>query len=698
MENNVFLYYEVVKGLLNNIETTNTLSNSDYINLKKAYDNLLNEIQSFLIYSYDFHYGYFLINLKIVYKIKKGFVMGITLSPGYPVLIVNPITVGKYELKEIIYLLCHEIEHLILGHLSAIISMNPYKKQNIHQLLNIACDAAVNDQLNNEIENGLSIISCPSEAVTSETISKLTNQFVIKNHHFMYYYEKLMNNENISSSLPQMSMHADFNIDIKFGDDETSESDSNQASDEFGSQGKMSVNSSTNNGNNSNENNSSIQINLNNSTSDNGKQNSNNENDYKSKSTIDPNNSEENNQSSNQSINISNNNNSNDDSVNQQANNGGSDNNNDNSNQFQDSNSLSQSNGEKETPDLQSYGKSDSNLNELNNNNEQSNNNSNGDSNNNLDGSISSDQHTNSGQLSDETQNQSEKESNNTNQNDENNSNENPENNEGSDGQDFYDITKEDLSSDFENLLNSTDSFDDLSQLANGNYDSDSVEQIINTYIEKSVDTMSHKARGLFSSKYKSVIKKINKKPIVNWKKELRKFLGNVPFGTRKTIMRLNRRQPERIDLRGTMTDKVIKIVLAIDTSGSMDPETLSIVLNEIHKIVKDKKSEITIIECDANIHKVYKVKKINNIQYDLRGRGGTSFSPVIEYLNHNKEYRDALLIYFTDGYGEEQIPKPLIYRLLWIVFGQTLSLNKKHGKIIYINPSTFKIEGKDNG
>ena len=41
-----------------------------------------------------------------------------------------------------------------------------------------------------------------------------------------------------------------------------------------------------------------------------------------------------------------------------------------------------------------------------------------------------------------------------------------------------------------------------------------------------------------------------------------------------------------------------------------------------------------------------------NEIKTKVKGRGGTCFTPVIEFVNRDKYYRDALLIYFTDGYG----------------------------------------------
>ena len=107
-------------------------------------------------------------------------------------------------------------------------------------------------------------------------------------------------------------------------------------------------------------------------------------------------------------------------------------------------------------------------------------------------------------------------------------------------------------------------------------------------------------------------------------------------------------------------------------------------VMNEIFAILAKRKHEITIIECDAEVNRVYKAKTINDVKTKVMGRGGTWFTPVIEYVNNDKYFRDALLIYFTDGYGEYEIPKPRTYRNLWVVLenARNLSLKEPYGVV----------------
>ena len=187
------------------------------------------------------------------------------------------------------------------------------------------------------------------------------------------------------------------------------------------------------------------------------------------------------------------------------------------------------------------------------------------------------------------------------------------------------------------------------------------------------------------STQLEELINIINKPAVLPWNVILKKLIGTVNCGKRKTRLRLNRRQPTRYDLSGEMSEKTLKLVVAIDTSGSMTNDLISDVFNEIFEIIKKRKFELTIIECDAEIKKVYKVKKRADVQLIVEGRGGTAFTPVIDYVNNNPYFRDAVLIYFTDGVAETEIPKPLIYKTIWVTNEkkEAFSVTEPYGVVI---------------
>jgi len=203
--------------------------------------------------------------------------------------------------------------------------------------------------------------------------------------------------------------------------------------------------------------------------------------------------------------------------------------------------------------------------------------------------------------------------------------------------------------------------------------------------MNSAVGMMSEESRGMMPAFFLSQIQRINRPPVLSWQVILKKYIGTLSANKRHTRTRLNRRQPERFDLSGRIDDKVLKLVVAIDTSGSVSDEMIGQIFNEIFEILAKRKHDITVIECDAEVQRVYKAKNLEDIQQKVSGRGGTLFSPAIEYINKDKYFRDALLIYFTDGYGESEIPKPRTYRNIWVVFDDPrhLSLGEPYGAVL---------------
>ena len=108
------------------------------------------------------------------------------------------------------------------------------------------------------------------------------------------------------------------------------------------------------------------------------------------------------------------------------------------------------------------------------------------------------------------------------------------------------------------------------------------------------------------------------------------------------------------------------EFVIAIDTSGSVQGDTVQRFLNKTWNILKQQESfssriNLHIIQCDAEIQEDRKITAPEEIDeyiktMRLRGFGGTDFRPVFEYVDklcREKEFAHlGGLIYFTDGYG----------------------------------------------
>lgn len=166
------------------------------------------------------------------------------------------------------------------------------------------------------------------------------------------------------------------------------------------------------------------------------------------------------------------------------------------------------------------------------------------------------------------------------------------------------------------------------------------------------------------------------------WNLYLKRLMGTVESNKKKTITRRNRRQPDRLDLRGELRSHKAKIAVALDISGSISDEEFNQAIKEIISIVKNYNHEITIIECDDEIRRVYNIKSVKDIRERLKIRRGTRYNPVFEYANKNKA---NLLVYFTDGKGEDKLQTvPRGYKTIWVISGRgdKLSLKEPYGVV----------------
>lgn len=169
----------------------------------------------------------------------------------------------------------------------------------------------------------------------------------------------------------------------------------------------------------------------------------------------------------------------------------------------------------------------------------------------------------------------------------------------------------------------------------------------------------------------------------LSWQEILKKFIPTVKMGYKKTITRRDRRQPNRVDLRGKLPNATCEILVAIDISASMTDDDMKNIMIEILAISKNRENKITVIECDNEIKRIYKLNSPKDIKARSKKTGSTAFNPVFKYIRENN-LRDNILIYFTDGVGEKELDiKPINSKTLWVLTGdEELSLTTPFGEI----------------
>jgi|GEM_PF-2698929 len=171
--------------------------------------------------------------------------------------------------------------------------------------------------------------------------------------------------------------------------------------------------------------------------------------------------------------------------------------------------------------------------------------------------------------------------------------------------------------------------------------------------------------RGLYGGALDKFVTDLTAASMINWKTALTRFVCN--FTRIDPIKTLKRPDKRQLSPWGSRKERLPKLIVAIDTSGSVSEELLHDFFGQV-RILGMKLSEVRLITCDAElgIDEIYRPGMEYKIKCSKIGRGGTSYQPVIALVN--KKYRNYDgIVYLSDG----ECPLPSIksrIRLLWVI------------------------------
>lgn len=185
---------------------------------------------------------------------------------------------------------------------------------------------------------------------------------------------------------------------------------------------------------------------------------------------------------------------------------------------------------------------------------------------------------------------------------------------------------------------------------------------------EKVVDAavQYEKIRGHLPGNLQHIVERFRTGKL-NWKELLAQFVTSCFCGTRRWLPP-NRRYISRGLYLQSRRDSRLQAVLAIDTSGSTSRDLPRFAGELMNLLNSFGQYELKVICCDARVQSVetytpdtpFDWKKIK-----FKGGGGTSFTPVFDYVNENLPDTE-ILMYFTDGFGDR--PKKPSYPVMWII------------------------------
>ena len=156
----------------------------------------------------------------------------------------------------------------------------------------------------------------------------------------------------------------------------------------------------------------------------------------------------------------------------------------------------------------------------------------------------------------------------------------------------------------------------------------------------------------------------------INWQTKLYKYVvAQIPYDF--TWMKPSKRGSSLGYYLPSVVRESVKIIVSIDTSGSVSQDELKEFLSELLAIgTSFPNINIDLIICDAEVHEVYKLTQstIDDVKsLDMGGGGGTSHIPIYEYVENN--IMDAkVLINFTDGYTSWPEDKNYRFESLWVI------------------------------
>lgn len=158
--------------------------------------------------------------------------------------------------------------------------------------------------------------------------------------------------------------------------------------------------------------------------------------------------------------------------------------------------------------------------------------------------------------------------------------------------------------------------------------------------------------------------------PQLPWRAMLARYMMNAARDD-YSFQRTSRRESSALMPR--LHSQSVDVVVALDTSGSVQAEELREFLAEIDALKGQVRADVTLHACDDKLDPSgpWRFAQWETMQLpdEVSGGGGTDFRPVFDWLEREHHAPD-LLVYFTDAQGHFPEREPH-FQTLWLVKGK---------------------------
>lgn len=254
---------------------------------------------------------------------------------------------------------------------------------------------------------------------------------------------------------------------------------------------------------------------------------------------------------------------------------------------------------------------------------------------------------------------------------------------------------------------NSLESDDAVKEDADGNYSSDRKPIFSDKDIEDNMNALKgdlivardqiplDKRAGMIPEGALRVINELTE-PVFNWRQYIKKYILGLKKTTYSWTTPKRRSFDSDIILPGKKREKMYKIHVSMDTSGSISDDEIRDFLSEVFGATRQLGNvEVTIWTFDTKVYnpQTYTKRNLRKMKdYEVLGNGGTAFLSNWEHMKENKIVPD-IFIMFTDGlYCDAPGIKgycPTLY-VLHGDYADRVDIDKSYGRTI-----TYKKDAK---
>jgi predicted metal-dependent peptidase len=158
--------------------------------------------------------------------------------------------------------------------------------------------------------------------------------------------------------------------------------------------------------------------------------------------------------------------------------------------------------------------------------------------------------------------------------------------------------------------------------------------------------------------------------PQLPWRALLARYMMNAARDD-YSFQRTSRREGEALMPR--LYSQSVKVIVALDTSGSVTRDELQEFLTEIDALKAQVRADITLHACDDKLDQAgpwhYAMWEVMQLPAEISGGGGTDFRPLFDWVEGEHSSPD-LLVYFTDAEGQFPAGEPS-FPVVWLVKGK---------------------------